>query len=418
MELEILIKNASELLTCKAKTPKKKDDLKDLGIINDGAIGIKDGKIVFVGTTKESERKGICADTVIDAKSKVVMPGFVDSHTHAIFGGSREEEFNKKLQGMSYLDILKQGGGILNTVEKTRKATKEELIRSASCWLTKMLEYGTTTVEIKSGYGLTFQDEKKILEVADILQKKLPLDIVKTYLGAHTIPKNVPRDKYVEEVISSLKEMKKHAEFCDVFCEDGAFNLNETKKILEAAKNTGMQLKLHSEQLSTLNSSTLAANLGAVSIDHLEHISDNEIKVLAKKDIIGVLLPGVPFYLMQEKYAPARALINEGVGIAIASDFNPGSSPSFNMQFMISLACLKMKLLPSEAINAATINAAFAIDRGNVVGSLEVGKQADLLILEVDNHNKLPYFYGINLVEKVIKNGQIVFDKEKKKINY
>lgn len=417
--VDILITNASELLTCKPfdpKKPKTGEDLKDLGIIKDGALGIKDKKIVFIGTSADA--KNITAKTTINAAGKVVMPGFVDCHTHAIFSGSREDEFLKKQQGMPYLEILKQGGGILSTVEKTRKVSKEELLQKSEKIFWKMLEYGTTTVEVKSGYGLSFEDEKKILEVAQDITKKVPIDIVKTYLGAHAVPKNVTKENYIKEVISSLEKIKKHAEFCDVFCEKGIFSVEETEVILTAAKKQGFKLKLHSEQNNRLNSAELAAKLGVISADHLEHISHDGIKSMVNKGVIGVLLPGVSFFLFngrktEEKYAPARELISNGMAIAIASDFNPGSCPSYNMQLMISLACLKMELLPSEAINATTINAAFAIDRGNEVGSLEEGKKADVIVLEVDNHNKLPYYFGINLVEKVIKNGEIIIDREK-----
>lgn len=409
--VDILIKNASQLLTCKSKIknkPKIGKELAELEIIEDGAMAIKEGKIVFVGTSKDVNTAGITSRTIIDAKSKVVMPGFVDCHTHAIFAGSREDELLKKLQGISYLDILKQGGGILSTVEKTRKASKEELFQEAKIRFIKMLEYGTTTVEVKSGYGLTFEDEKKILEIANMLTEQLPIDIVKTYLGAHAVPKGISKDDYINQILLSLEVMKNNAEFCDVFCEKGIFSVEEAKKILTAAKNIGFKLKLHSEQCNTLNSVELADKLNIISVDHLEHISQEGIKTLANNSSIGVLLPGVPFYLMTNKYAPARDLINAKVPIAIASDFNPGSCPSFNMQFMITLACLKMELLPEEAINCATINASFAIDRAHLVGSLEEGKKADVVILEIDNYNKLPYFFGINLVEKVIKNGEVV----------
>ena len=408
MNVDILIKNASELLTCKPlnlKKPKVGKELSDLGLIQDGAIAIKNGKIIFVGKTNKVRFN---AKKVIDAKNKVVMPGFVDCHTHAIFAGSREDEFLMKLQGKSYLEILKSGGGILSTVEKTRKATRRELYKETEKRLKKMLEYGTTTVEIKSGYGLTFKDEKKILEVADELAKKLPINVVKTYLGAHVAPENVSREKYICEVLNSLEKLKDYAEFCDVFCERGAFSLKETNRILTYAKHLGYKLKLHAEQLSKLDSPKLASNLGAVSADHLEHISENGIKALAQGGIIGVLLPGATFFLNKEKYPPTRKLIESGVPIAIASDFNPGTCPSFNMQLMISLACLKMKLTPAEAINAACINAAFAIDRGHEIGSLEVGKKADILLLDIDNHKKLPYFFGVNLVSRVIKSGIVV----------
>lgn len=408
MNADILIKNASELITCKLKNkhrPKIRKELTDLGIIKNGAIAIRGGKIIFVGSSKKIK---FPAKKIIDAKGKVVMPGFVDCHTHAVFSGTREDEFLKKLEGASYLDILKRGGGILSTVKQTRKASKQELFKLALDRFKKMLEYGTTTVEVKSGYGLTFKDERKILEVASMLEKKLPINIVKTYLGAHAVPKNVSREKYINEVLRSLKKMRKNAEFCDVFCEKGVFSIEETEKILTSAKNLGFKIKLHAEQHYTLNSAKLASTLGAVSADHLENISKAGIKALARKKVIGVLLPGVAFYLMEGKYAPARKIISGGVPIAIASDFNPGSCPTFNMQLMISLACLKLKLLPAEAINAATINSAFAIDRAYEIGSLEVGKKADIIVLDIDNHKKIPYYFGVNLVEKVIKNGKVV----------
>ncbi len=411
-KLDILIKNAAELLTCKSlnpKMPKVGKDLANLRIITNGAVGIKNGRIVFVGKTNKAK---FSARIIIDAKDKVVMPGFVDCHTHAIFAGSRENEFLKKLQGMAYLDILKQGGGILSTVEKTRKASKEELYRLAIKRFKQIIEYGTTTVEVKSGYGLTFKDEKKILEVASMLEKKLPIDIVRTYLGAHAVPKDLKKEQYIKEVLSSLKKIKQYAEFCDVFCEKGIFTVKETYEILTAAKKSGFKLKLHGEQYNILNSPELAVKLKAVSVDHLDHISEFGIKTLKDSGVIGVLLPGVTFYLNEERYAPARKLINRNVAVAIATDFNPGSCPSFNMQLMITLACLKMKMLPAEAINSTTINAAFAIDRASEIGSLEVGKKADLIILGVKNHNMLPYYFGVNLVEKVIKNGKMIFKKK------
>lgn len=404
--VDILIKHASELLTCRThQKPKRGKELADLGIIKDGAIAVKDGKIVFVGPTNKAHFN---AKKIIDAKNKVVMPGFVDSHTHAIFAGTREDELLKKQQGMSYLDILKGGGGILSTVRKTRQASKEELFQIAEKRFKKILEYGTTTVEVKSGYGLTLQDEKKILEVALELEKRLPITVVRTYLGAHAVPKNITKKEYIKEILSSLEKIKPYAEFCDVFCEKGVFSVKEAKEILTSAQNLGFKLKLHAEQNCTLNSTQLAVKVQATSVDHLEHISVSGIKALSKSNVIGVVFPGVPFYLMTDKYAPVREMIKKGVAVAIATDFNPGSCPSFNMQFMIALACLKMKLSPAEAINCATINSAFAIDRADVIGSLEVGKKADIILLDINSHKLLPYYFGINLVEKVIKDGKIV----------
>jgi len=405
MKADILIKNTSELLTCKADKPKTKSELKDIGIIENGAVAAKDGKIVFVG---KSEDIDFDAEKVIDAKGKVVMPGFVDCHTHAVFMGSRENEIVKKLQGASYLDILKEGGGILSTVKAVREASKEELFKKAMERFTRIMSYGTTTIEVKSGYGLTFEDEKKILEVAGMVDKEHPVDIVRTYLGAHTFPIDKSREEYIEEVLNSLEKIKPYAEFCDIFCEKGVFTLEESKRILQAAKNMGFKIKLHSEQLNTSHSAELAADLKAVSADHLDHISDEGIVRMAKEGVMGALLPGVPFYLMTEKYAPARRMIERGMALAISTDYNPGSCPCENMQLIITLACLKMKLLPTEAINCATINAAYAIDRGQEIGSLELGKKADIIILKAKNHNYIAYNYGINHVETVIKDGKII----------
>ncbi|MFV1950439.1 MAG: imidazolonepropionase [Nitrospinota bacterium] len=406
MELDILIKNASELLTCKADSPKVREKLRDPGIIENGILGIKNDKIVFVGKT---EGVNFSADKVIDATNKVVMPGFIDCHTHSVFAGSREKEFVKKLRGVPYLEILKQGGGILDTVEKTRKATKEELLEELLKRLDRMISLGTTTIEIKSGYGLNLETEKKILEVADLADKKHPISIVKTYLGAHTLPKRETKEDYVEEVISSLDKIKPYAEFCDIFCEkEPNFSIEETRKILTAAKDIGYKLKMHSEQLSQLRSAELAAELKAISADHLEYISDTGIHEMAKAGVIGVVLPGVTFHLMTKRYAPAREMINNGLALALATDYNPGTCPSENMQLMISIACREMKMLPAEAINCSTINAAYAISREKEIGSLEVGKKADILILNAKNHDYIPYHFGINHVEKVIKNGKII----------
>lgn len=405
MKVDLLIKNASELLTCKSKQPKIKEELNNLSIIKDGAVGIKEGKIVFVGKTIEVDFE---SEKIIDAEGKVVMPGFIDCHTHSVFAGSRENEFVKKLHGKKYLEILKEGGGILSTVEKTRNASKEELFQKTMKKASKMMSYGTATIEIKSGYGLNFDEEKKILEVAEMVNQKHPIDVVKTYLGAHTIPKDKTKQEYILEVLDSLEKMKNHAEFCDIFCEKGVFTIEEARLILEKAKKLGYELKIHSEQLNTLHSAELAAELKAISADHLDNISDVGIEKMAESGTIGVLLPGVVFYLGTERYAPARKMINKGMALALSTDYNPGSCPCENMQFMLTLACLKMKMFPAEAINSATINAAFAINRDKEIGSLEVGKKADIIILNAKNYNYLPYHFGVNHVETVVKNGKII----------
>jgi imidazolonepropionase len=406
MQADLIVKNAAELLTCQAAEAKRGDELQDLGLIADGALAIKDGRIEFVGRT--ADLSDWQATETIDARGKVVMPGFVDCHTHLVFGGSREKDLLRKLRGDSYLEILKQGGGILSTVEHTRAASADELFAAGMNHLDTMLALGTTTVEIKSGYGLNPETERKILEVAARLEQAHPIDIVTTYLGAHTIPKEKTKSEYIAEVLDSLEEMKPLAEFCDIFCEEGVFTYQETRRILTAAKECGYKLKIHAEQLNTLHGAELAAELGAVSADHLDHISPEGIARMAASSTIGVLLPAVPFYLMLSKYAPAREMIEQGMALALATDFNPGSCPCESMSLMLTFACLQMKLLPSEAINCATINAAYAIDRGATIGSIEQGKQADILIVAAPNHETLSYRFGRNLVERVIKKGVVV----------
>ena len=409
MNVDLLIKNAAELLTCHADSPKKGSDLNNPGVIKNGAIAATEGKITFVGPTDQVD---FPAKQTIDAAGKVVMPGLIDCHTHAVFGGSRENDFLRKLRGDHYLDILKAGGGILSTVEKTRAASEEELLENTLKHLDKMLAYGTTTLEIKSGYGLNFQDEQKILEVAEMAHQHHPMDVVKTYLGAHTVPKEKSKLDYINEVINSLEQMKPLAEFCDIFCEDGAFTLEDSRFILTTARDMGYKVKIHAEQMSTIGGAELAAELNAVSADHLDYISDEGIDLLAASDTVGVLLPGVVLYLMLERYAPARKMIDRGMALALSTDFNPGSCPCDNLQLIMTLACLQMKMLPAEVINAATINAAFALDRQNKIGSLHPGKQADIIILDAPNHNYIPYRFGANRVETVIKNG-CIFKPEK-----
>lgn len=412
VKADLLIINANELLTVKNndKGPKVGDALKNLGIIDNGAIAVKDGKVIAVGETERI--KNIASKKILDAEGKVVMPGFVDCHTHLVFAGSREDEFAKKIQGKSYLEILKEGGGILSTVKATRKATKDELIRNGRKALDSMLVHGTTTIEAKSGYGLDLKNEIKCLEVINALNREHCMDIVPTFLGAHAVPPEFDGNKegYVKLVANEMMpEIARRglAEYCDVFCEKGVFSVDDARKILEKARSFGMKLKLHADELSWNSGAELAAELKVASSDHLDHISNDGIKRMAEERIIGVLLPGVPFHLMTNKYAPARKMIKGGIPIALATDYNPGSCPTESMQMIMALACREMKLSPAEAIVASTINAAYAIDRAGEVGSLEVGKMADMIILDVPNHRRIPYHFGVNTVERVIKNGKL-----------
>jgi len=401
---EILIKNANELITLRGpNSPRKKKEMSDIGVVKNGYVAIKNGVITEVGKNLK-----IKAETVIDAKGKTVMPGFVDPHTHLVFSGSREFELDWKLKGMSYIDIKKKGGGITYTVDKTRKASTDRLFDEARLRLDKMLSYGTTTCEAKSGYGLNTETELKILKVNKKLDDTHPVDIVSTFLGAHAIPREYPVSDYVKTVIDEmLPKASKYAEFCDVFCEKGFFTYKQSKKILEEAKKYGLTPKIHADEIVDTSGATLASEVGAISAEHLLMVSDKGIKDMAKAGVIGVMLPGTPFCLMMKEYAPARKMIDSGVPIALATDLNPNCYVE-NMQFIIQLACFNMKMTPAEAITAATFNAACAINRQKQIGSIEKGKQADIIILDAPNHLYIPYHFGINHVETVIKKGLIL----------
>jgi imidazolonepropionase len=416
MIADVLIKNASELVTSRGARggPKTKDGMQDLGIIRNGAVAIDGEQIVAVGETDEILATVERARTVIDAADRVVLPGFVDCHTHLVFGGSREDEFIQKTEGKSYLEIMKGNGGIFSTVEKTREAlaSAPNLMSRARAFLAKMLAYGTTTAEIKTGYGLSTESELGLLKIIAGLKESQAVDIVSTFLGAHVFPKEYENRKtdYIQLVLGMLERVKNEglAEYCDVFVEAGAFSASEARTILEQAKKQGLKLKLHAGEFNDLGGAELGAELGATSIDHLDHISQRGMEVMADKKTIGVLLPGVPFHLMTNRYARARRLIEAGVPIAAATDFNPGSCPTLSMQMIIALACRQMKLTPAEAINAATINAAYALDRGDKIGSIEVGKKADIIVLDIPRHQQLPYWFGVNLVARVVRNGVII----------
>jgi len=401
---DIIIKNANELITLKGPfKPRTKKEMRKLGIINKGSIAIKDGLIAAVGKNLKYK-----SETIIDAKGKTVMPGFVDPHTHLVFAGSREFELDMKLKGLTYLDILKKGGGIVYTVKETRKATNNELLKQSRERLDNMLFYGTTTCEGKSGYGLNTETELKILKAQKKLNETHPIDIVSTFLGAHAVPNDYKTPDYVDLVVNDMiPKVNKYAEFCDVFCEKGVFSPSQSKKILETGKDFGLTPKIHADEIVDTNGAALAAEVGAISADHLLMSSTNGLKQMAKKGTIGVMLPGTPFSLMMKQYANARKMIDMGIPIALATDLNPNCWVE-NMQFIIQLACLNMKMTPAEAVTASTYNASCSIGMNNVVGSLEKGKQADIIVLGCPNHMFLPYHYGINLVETVIKKGIII----------
>jgi len=417
-EVELLIENAGEVVTLRggSRKPLLGEQMKNLGIIKDGSVAVNEGKIVAVGKTREIKRKFEGKETV-DADGKLVMPGFVDPHTHLAFAGSREEEFEMRIQGSTYMEILERGEGILKTVRETRKASRDELLESCKKTLDIMLEHGTTTVEAKSGYGLTTTDEVKCLEVMKVLNEKHSIDIVPTFLGAHAIPLEYKNnaDGYVDLMINeTIPEVasRKLAEFCDVFCEKGVFDTSQSRKILLKGKEQGLTPKLHSDEMTRLGGAELAVEVGAISASHLLFASDNGLKAMAKQGVTAILLPGASFSLMTGRYADARKMISFGVPVALGTDYNP-SCWIESQQIVIALACHQMRMTPSEAIAAATINAAHAVNRAQTVGSLEAGKKADIAVLNASNHNFLGYRVGTNLVDKVIKDGKLVVDEGK-----
>ncbi|MFX1568286.1 MAG: imidazolonepropionase [Promethearchaeota archaeon] len=405
-------------MNTKYGAPRIGEEMLELAIINDGAIATKDDRIVFIGTTDEFISKYEFGKvlTKIDASNKLVTPGFIDPHTHIIFDGTRENELSMKLKGKTYLEILKTGGGILKTVRETRKASLEKLVENGKKILDKMMECGTTTIETKSGYGLNTESEIKQLNAIQILNEEHPIDIIPTFLGAHTIPpeyQNNPND-YVKLIISDMipKIAEENlAEYCDVFCEEGIFTRKQTSKILKAAIRYGLKPQIHIDEIVDTNGASLASEIRAIQSGHLLKSNDDGLKAMAEAGVIATLLPGTPFCLMLKDYAPARKMIDLGVPIALATDLNPNCWTE-SMQMIIALACYNMRLSPAEALTAATINSACAIQRQDEVGSLEVGKKADLVVFDVPNHDFLPYHFGVNLALKVIKNGKIVVDKE------
>ena len=415
---DVVIVNASELLTLRGpKRARAKSEMSELSIIGDGALAISDGIIVDAGRTdtvlKEHDAHGV---EKIDASGKVVMPGFVDPHTHLVYAGSREFELELKAKGKSYLEILQEGGGILRTVKDTRAASAEEILRQSARRLESMIAHGSTTVETKSGYGLDRDTELRILETVKQLGTSHPATLVPTFLGAHAVPPEFKdrTDEYVDFIIADvLPEVsrRKLAEFCDVFCEKGVFSADQSRKVLLAAKELGMKLKVHADELRSSGGAELAAEVGAVSADHLAKPSDDGIMAMARKDVIGVLLPGTPYSSMSKNYADGRRLIDLGVPVSLGTDLNPNCWNE-SMQFTISLACHKMRMTPAEAISAATINAAAALGLEKKVGSLEYGKHADVIVLDVPKHAHIAYRFGTNLCSLVLKDGKRVWEKQ------
>jgi imidazolonepropionase len=381
-----------------------------LGIILDGAMRFENGRIAWVGPSSEMKRSDFPSHFWLDAKGKLVMPGLIDSHTHTIFAGNRADEFEMRLQGKSYLEIAQAGGGILKTVKATRQASKQELQELTRKRLQRMLNLGVTTVEVKSGYGLDFDSELKCLEVLRELQQNGPVSIVPTYMGGHDIPPEYQghTDAYVDllcnEQIPVIAE-RKLAVFCDVFCEKGYFDVEQSRRILETARRHGLKLKIHAEEFCDLGGAKLAGELGAVSADHLLNISSEGIEALKAGGTVATLLPGTAFYLRIKDYAPANKLIEAGVPVALATDFNPGSCVIDNLQLIMALACLQMNMQPVDVLKAVTLHAAMALDLHQDRGSLAVGKRADITMFDVANYNELLYRMGSNLLTDVFVGG-------------
>ena len=404
--MDILIKNAQELVTLQGpQRPRVRNEMNNLGIIKNGDVAIKNGIIVDVGTDLDYPAK-----QEIDASGKTVLPGFVDPHTHLVFAGTREFELDWKLHGLDYMEIKNRGGGIQYTVEKTRDASFDQLVKESISRLDTMLSYGTTTCEAKSGYGLDMETEQRILDVTRYLSDHHPIDIVSTFLGAHAIPEGITAEEYVDIVVDKMIPMaSSKAEFCDVFCEQGFFTVDQSRRILEEGKKHGLTPKIHADELNDTGGAQLAAEVRAVSAEHLLHISEKGMKAMAKNSVIGVLLPGTPFCLMMQEYAPARKMIDMGVPVALATDLNPNCYVE-SMQFMIQLGCFSMKMTPAESICAATYNAACAINKEHLIGSIEKEKRADIVVLNCPTHQHIPYHFGVNHVDIVIKNGKQIKD--------
>jgi imidazolonepropionase len=409
----LILHNASQVATVAAKGAPHKAGraMREIGVVQNASVIIAGEKISAVLPTRDVQITKV--DTLVDCTNKVLLPGFVDSHTHAVFAGSRANEFAMRLEGKSYQEIAAAGGGIVSSMRAVRNASKDELKTLTGKRLKGILRHGTTTVEVKSGYGLDTLNEVKLLEAVKESRKSSPIEVHTTFLGAHAVPPEFKgkQSEYVSLVINEmLPEIARHnlAEFCDVFCDEGYFTVEESEKIFNAAKQYGMRPKVHADELAQTGGAEMAARVGALSADHLLCVNASGIAAMKRANVVATLLPGTAYFLGLP-YAPARTMIDDGLIVAIASDFNPGSSPTFNMQMIISLACTQMKMTVEEAISASTVNGAAALGLGNVIGSIEPGKQADIAIFDAPDYRDIAYYYGANLVTSVMKRGAVVY---------
>lgn len=431
METDILILNAAQVVTCastgqrravpKRAAPKRGAAMQDVGLIVDGAVVVKDGRIHAVGTSIELAKQ-FSAKRTIDATGRVVCPGFVDPHTHVVYAGNRLDEFEQRIRGASYLEIMAAGGGIVSTMRATRQASVAELVAATLPRLEQMLQLGTTTAEVKTGYGLDLESELKMMEAIAALDLAQPIDLVPTFMPAHAIPPefNGRADAYVdwvvEEMIPAAADWYKSSHFrqdgrplfCDVFCEQNAFDVAQSRRVLAAGLAHGLPPKIHADEFTSLGGVGLAVELGATSVDHLDVTTAEDVALLADSNAVGIILPAVNFNLGSQHFADARVLIDAGAAVTLSTDINPGSAPCPSMPLVMAIATRYQKLLPAEAMNAATINAAFGVGLGETVGSLTAGKQADLLVLNCSDYREIAYQFGGNLVGTVVKNGRVV----------
>jgi len=407
----LAVLHVSQLVTLAGPTrPRVGAEMAELAIIRDGGMLIHDAKIDSVGPSDEIQRKSRGAQ-IVDARGRVVLPGFVDAHTNLVFAGNRLDDFERRTRGESYEQISKAVGGIWSTVEKTRAASEQDLLAQAKRHADWFLRCGTATVEVKSGYGLTLEDELKILRVIRSLNEESPLEIVPTFLGAHAVPREMDTDEYVELVIDQMLPRiakEKLAEFCDVFCERGYFEVEQSRRILTAARKLGLKLRIHADQLSNFGGAKLAAELEATTADHLEKTDRDGIAAMKSAGVQPILLPGSVYALGSSDYPRAREMIEAGLAVVVATDFNPGSSPTPSMPMILSLACTQMKMSPAKAITAATINAAYSLNRGDTIGSIERGKLANFSVFDCEDYRELAYWFGLPQTHSVYVRGKRV----------
>ena len=419
----LFFRDAAQLLTLAGRTvPRRGADLEHLGILPEGGLLTVGGSIAAVGRTRdlEGEARRLKAGS-IDCRGRVVMPGFVDSHTHLVFAGSRVDDYVRRLQGASYEEIAAAGGGIRLTARLVAEASPKKLAMQALAYLEEFAACGTTTLEVKTGYGLEVESEIKLLRVISKLvrgsrSEAAKIELVPTLLAPHALPSAFERRRqdYIDAIVTRLIPFaSRHniARFIDCFCDRGAFTVAECRLVLEAGRKHGLEPRLHAEQLARIGATRLAVEMKAASADHLDHLTNSDIRALARSQTVATLLPGANFHLGLSRYPRARRLIEGGVAIALATDFNPGTSPTLNMQFILSLACDSMHLTPAEAVSAATINAAFSLRRSNQIGSLEPGKQADLVVMAVDDYRKIPYYFAWNHCLLTLKRGRIIYSR-------